>query len=159
MFHPRLKCWSKWAASALVLLLAMGYGLSPWWGVGWVSPGRRDVYIQTGVILVFSPRPASVPSLPRLYRFETPKFQWWFASGTRPPGRFWIVPIWAVLLPAFGGTAFLWVRDYRRPRKQGQCPSCGYEAGELLRGPHGKCPECGFSAITPPSGESLKPSV
>jgi hypothetical protein len=59
------------------------------------------------------------------------------SSPSRPHGwHEWIVPMWAVALPA-GVMPAAWLA--RRRRAEGLCPACGYD----LRATQGRCPECG----------------
>lgn len=136
--------WLKWLCVTVALILIIVYAVTPWRGLGWVSPARRDVYVQSGAILVFSPRPASVPSWPRLYRFDRPQFRLWFSSGTLQRGTYWIVPLWAVFGPVIGAAIFGAMRFHRPAAMNGCCPACGYAAGNLLKSGSRRCPECGY---------------
>jgi hypothetical protein len=79
------------------------------------------------------------------------KTWFYFAWQTWPATvlREMIVPHWALALPAAVLPA-VWtvrrLRERRRRRRAGFCPSCGYD----LRATPGRCPECGTIAAAPP---------
>jgi hypothetical protein len=105
-----------------------------------------DCSPRTPVGLGFTTIPArrTRPLLPE----PSPADRRWLSSHVWPlPSFSWVigVPYWLPMLvsaiPAYGFT-----RHYRRRRRPGLCPSCGYD----LRATPGRCPECGTVPAAPP---------
>lgn len=117
--------WSQFATVAM--------GWDPRDGIG------PAVIVEAGGVDLIFDRLRVPPSAAWRFIYHGSRWGWRSRVGAgRQNGVYWIqVPLWLPLLVVALPTAWLWLRDRRRP---GRCRRCGYDLTGLAGG---RCPECG----------------
>jgi hypothetical protein len=171
MTRPRRwRWWGKWVTLAIAAAIALAWLGSRWYciQIDCRPLVNREVWlgVQYGRILCDTGDPswpkvsaagaARATRSPRGAFFSRNELDTWFwsfsrghyieqAAGAAVDVHWSRVPLWAILLPVAGTSAFLWWLD-RKP-EPGRCPRCGYDISATP--PSAPCPECGRGRQSP----------
>jgi hypothetical protein len=168
MTRPRRwRCWGKWTAAAITVLLAAVWVASGWWVVAWH-------WASTANVKGFSVGAGRL----RASKFETSSSDWgpwpgaihsWRVSETGEHAPLWLHGLyWKRTRQVVDVEGPLWIPGsasllaalilFRLDRRQGPglCPRCRYDLSATP--PSAPCPECG-RAQQPPNAQAADPAA